>query len=287
MAALQTHKAAGHRLSTFFHFSVEARIEQIFSSVNALQKQIRSQFKVALLQQPRNARDLKVEDHYYYMNESAADIVALTSMNLTAELAKVAASVTFNVSKDVKTTVKASAGGKKRVSKATNKKKSSILAAAPTNSTAVRRSTRKRFAPSFLLSETPLASSTLTAAALGGFNTAKSSRVKGRMTAQTPASGMSFFGAGGMPGMITPKFDPATPMNRTAMRGKRDDEKWLVSMNGSPVYIGGKKGKGNDNNVIPLPLGNGQTLVVPADNPEVQPMIQNLIASCMAIMNRK
>jgi hypothetical protein len=71
------------------------------------------------------------------------------------------------------------------------------------------------------------------------------------------------------------------------MRGKRDDEKWLVSMNGSPVYIGGKKGKGNDNNVIPLPLGNGQTLVVPADNPEVQPMIQNLIASCMAIMNRK
>jgi hypothetical protein len=82
------------KISTFFHFSVEARIEQIFSSVNALQKQIRSQFKVALLQQPRNARDLKVEDHYY-ANESAADLVASTSMNLTAELAKVAASVTF------------------------------------------------------------------------------------------------------------------------------------------------------------------------------------------------
>jgi hypothetical protein len=83
--------------------------------------------------------------------------------------------------------------------------------------------------------------------------------------------------------MITPKFNPNTPMNRSVMRTKREDEKWLVSMNGSPVYIGGRKGKGNDNNVIPLPLGNGNTLMVPADNPQVQ----NLIQSCMSLMNKQ
>jgi hypothetical protein len=261
---------------------VISRIEQIYSSVNALQKQIRSQFKVALLQQPRSVRDIKVEEFYYTNDENEAYLAASsTSTNLTAELAKLAAISNSNVSKEVKTTVKGS--GKKRVSGAAQKKKkSSILSGALSSRSAARRSTRNRFASSSLLSENPLASSTLTTAALG-CTTAKSSRTKARMmTAQTPAgaSGMSFLGGRGM---ITPKFNPNTPMNRSVMRTKREDEKWLVSMNGSPVYIGGRKGKGNDNNVIPLPLGNGNTLMVPADNPQVQ----NLIQSCMSLMNKQ
>ena len=48
-----------------FFFTVEARIEQINSAIGALQKQIKSQFKVALLQQSRATRQLKVEDFYY------------------------------------------------------------------------------------------------------------------------------------------------------------------------------------------------------------------------------
>ena len=89
----------------------------------------------------------------------------------------------------------------------------------------------------------------------------------------------------GLP-IITPKFDPTTPLNRTAMRIQRADEKFLVSMNGSPVYVARGKSKTKDN-MIPVPLGNGKTLVVPADNPEVQPILQKLINSCMSIMNRK
>ena len=74
------------------------------------------------------------------------------------------------------------------------------------------------------------------------------------------------------------------------MRSKRDDEKWLVSMNGSPVYIGsrgGGKSKANQKNVIPIPVGEGKTLMVPADDPEVQPMLQRLIQKSIDIMNRK
>ena len=93
---------------------------------------------------------------------------------------QVAVSVSNSIKDEVTTAVKGAATGKKKTAGATNKKrskKSSILAQGPT-STAVRRSTRRRAAPSWI-SETPLASSTLTAAALGctTASTAKSSRI--------------------------------------------------------------------------------------------------------------
>ena len=43
-----------------FDKQVEARIEQIYSAIGAMQTQIRSQFKVALLQQSRSTRAIKV-----------------------------------------------------------------------------------------------------------------------------------------------------------------------------------------------------------------------------------
>ena len=141
-----------------------------------------------------------------------------------------------------------------------------------------RRSTRKRVAPSWV-SETPLASSTLTAAALGGFSTAKSTRSRSK-TAATPS-------VAGFPSLITPKFDPMTPLTRTATRTAKADEKFLLSMNGSPVYVGGRGAKAKKENLIPVPIGDGKTLMVPADNPDVQPIIQKLINSCLNIMGKK
>jgi len=250
---------------------VEARIEQINSAIGALQKQIKSQFKVALLQQSRATRQLKVEDFYYKDSEVVAED---GKTDLTVECAKLAVSISNNVSKEVKTTVKGATSTKKR-----RTKKSSILAShgAGPPMTGVRRSTRKRLEPSWL-SETPLASSTLTSAALGGFSafsTAKTTRAKGRMpsaAAQTP--------------MIAPKFDMATPLNRTVSRTAKADEKFLMSMQGSPVYVGARSKSVKNENLIPVPIGNGQTLMVPADNPEVQPLIQALIKNCMKIMNK-
>lgn len=200
---------------------------------------------------------MKAED-FYEKNDEAFD--------LTVECAKVAVSVSNDICKEVKETTSVS----KKQPRRTTKKKSSILAQGPRMSS-VRRSTRKRNVPSWL-SETPLASSTLTGAALGGFSTIKSTRAKGRVL-QTP--------------MITPKFDLATPLNRTVTRVQKADEKFLVSMNGSPVYVGGKGKSAKNENLIPLPLGNGKTLMVPADNPEVQPLVQNLIKSCMTLMGQK
>ena len=184
-----------------------------------------------------------------------------------------------SVSKSISNEVKTKALKKKEptTSRRTTKKKSSILAQGPPT-TGVRRSTRKRAAPSWL-SETPLASSTLTAAALGGFSTAKAPRSKMAMMTPLGIKGQGF------PSMITPKFDPTTPLNQSVMRTQKQDEKFLVSMNGSPVYV--PRGKKKDQNLIPIPIGNGKTLMVPADNPEIQPMIQNLISSCMNIMNNK
>ena len=120
-----------------------------------------------------------------------------------------------------------------------------------------------------------MASSTLTSAALGGFSTAKTTRAKGRLpsaAAQTP--------------MIAPKFDMATPLNRTVSRTAKAEEKFLMSMQGSPVYVGARSKSVKNENLIPVPIGNGQTLMVPADNPEVQPLIQALIKNCMKIMNK-
>merc|ERR1712001_300590 len=245
-----------------FDKQVVARIEQIHSAINALQTQVKSQFRMNLLKEPRNIRQMKVEDLYY--NEEDDDQAITDKLNLTVECAKVAMSVDKLVSNEVKTNVKS-----KGKAKAT-KKKSSILSQGPGfANTGVRRSTRKRTNPSsFLISSTPLASSTLTAAALG-CTTAKTSRTKGRLVDQTPASS----GIG--------------KMNGLSMRTAKADEKFLVSMQGSPVYVP-KAGKSKQkDNMIPVPLGNGKTLMVPTDNPDVQPILQNLIKSCMRIMDQK
>ena len=47
---------------------------------------------------------------------------------------------------------------------------------------------------------------------LGGFSTIKSTRTKGRVAQPLSELGTS---------MITPKFDPATPLHRTAMRTQK------------------------------------------------------------------
>jgi len=258
---------------------VEARIEQLNSDIGALQKQIKSQFKVALLQQTRATRQLKVEDFYY---KESGDSWEEEKTDLNVECAKLAVSISNNIYKEVKTTVSGANAKATATKKGRRTKKSSILAShGAVPSSGVRRSTRKRLAPSWMddtgLGETPLASSTMTAAALGGFSTAKTTRIKGGRlfsAAQTP--------------MITPKFDMATPLNRTVSRTAKADEKFLMSMQGSPVYVGGGgRGRSTKNeNLIPVPIGNGQTLMVPADNPEVQPMIQALIKSCMNLMNK-
>ena len=131
---------------------VEARIEQINSAIGALQKQIKSQFKVALLQQSRATRQLKVEDFYYKDSEVVAED---GKTDLTVECAKLAVSISNNVSKEVKTTVKGATSAKKSQSNATSSKrrtkKSSILAShgAGPPMTGVRRSTRKRLEPSW------------------------------------------------------------------------------------------------------------------------------------------
>lgn len=269
----ENRKKIYHSILEDLDKQVEARIEQINSAIGVLQKQIKSQFKVALLQQPRATRLLKVEDFYY--NESVGGD---EKTDLNVECAKVAVAISNNVSNEVKTTVKEASCKKSKASTKRRTKKSSILAShgARPMGTGVRRSTRKRSEPSWMsetrISETPLASSTLTAAALGGFSTAKTTRGKGRLASQTP--------------MVTPKFDMTTPLNRTVSRTAKADEKFLMSMQGSPVYVGGKSKSVKNDNLIPLPIGNGQTLMVPADNPEVQPLLQSLIKNCMKIMNK-
>lgn len=251
-------------------FPVVSRIEQVQSAIGAMQTQVRSQFKVALLQLPRSVRSLKAED--FFLSETHTD-------DLTIECAKVAYSVSSSVSNEVSSTVKAFKEPKKANGRR-NTKKSSILAEGPPM-TAARKSSRKRAVNSWV-GDTPLASSTLTSAALGGFSTVKHTKTRGRTIKNNLGASSDF------PAVITPKFDPATPLIKTAVRSKKSDERFLVSMNGSPVYVGGKGSRtSKEENFIPLPIGDGQTLVVPADNPEVQPLIQKLINSCLSMVNKR
>ena len=122
----------------------------MYSFIGASQNKIKSQFRLALCQQPRNIRSMKVEDFYY--NE-------IDNLNLTVECAKVAVGISNDVNDEMKTMFK-----KRKKSGKISKKKSSILAQGPMTGT--RKSTRKRLAPSWVGGD-PLASSTLTAAALG------------------------------------------------------------------------------------------------------------------------
>ena len=106
---------------------------------------------------------MKVEDLYY--NDEDDDQVINDKLNLTVECAKVAMSVDKLVLNEVETNVKSK--GKKCTAKST-KKKSTILSQGPgLASTGLRRSTRKKTSQLSWISETPLASSTWTAAALG------------------------------------------------------------------------------------------------------------------------
>ena len=123
---------------------------------------------------------------------------------------------------------------------------------------------------------------------LGLTTTGKSTRTRGKIVPQTPATTSKTImnpNFTGLP-MITPKFDPATPLTRTAMRTQRADEKFLVSMNGSPVYVAKGKSKTKDN-FIPVPLGDGKTMVVPANNPAIKPLLDKLVKECMGIMNKE
>ena len=97
----------------YFSLKVEARIEQIKSAIGAMQKQIKSQFKVALLQQSRATRQLKVED-FYYENGEIGDV---SKVDLNVECAKLAVSISNNISKEVKTTVKGATSKKQPAEK--------------------------------------------------------------------------------------------------------------------------------------------------------------------------
>ena len=103
-------------------------------------------------QQSRANRQLKVEDFYYKDSEVVAED---GKTDLTVECAKLAVSISNNVSKEVKTTVKGATSAKKSQPNATSSKrrtkKSSILAShgAGPPMTGVRRSTRKRLEPSW------------------------------------------------------------------------------------------------------------------------------------------
>lgn len=132
------------------------------SAVEALQKQVTSQFRVAKVRLPKAVREDKAENYYY--NENDEEEAIESKLNMTVELAKVAVEISKEVSNDVKNNVKSSTKGKRTRA---SKKNSSILSHGPSlTSTGVRKSTRKR-TTSTGFPETPLASSTLTAAALG------------------------------------------------------------------------------------------------------------------------
>ena len=65
-----------------FDKQIETFIEQVYSNVSTLEKQIKSQFKVAKLQLPRNIKSKKAEDFLYQDSENNDNLV-------TVECAKV------------------------------------------------------------------------------------------------------------------------------------------------------------------------------------------------------
>ena len=68
------------------------------SAVEALQKQVTSQFRVAKVRLPKAVREDKAENYYY--NENDEEEAIESKLNMTVELAKVA----FEISKEVSKT---------------------------------------------------------------------------------------------------------------------------------------------------------------------------------------
>ena len=93
-------------------------------------------------------------------------------------------------------------------------------------------------------------------------------RNRSKMLMQTP-----FNNPNSHPGLpfITPKFSMATPLHKSVMRTAKPNE-MLVSLSGSPVYVETMTGKGRakkpaDPVMVPVPIGSGKTLMVPAESP--------------------
>ena len=63
------------------------------------------------------------------------------------------------------------------------------------------------------------------------------------------------------------------------MRHQKNTEKFLFSLNGSPVQIMPNQTQNED--VIPIPLANGSTILVPVDHSDIQPHVEALKKSCL------
>jgi hypothetical protein len=94
-------------------------------------------------------------------------------------------------------------------------------------------------------------------------------RGRSKTVMQTPANNHPGPNCG-LP-FITPKFNMATPLHRSVMRTAKPNET-LVSLSGSPVYVGATAGRGrgrkpaaSESEMIPVPIGAGKTLMVPAE----------------------
>lgn len=217
--------------------NVEMTIKEAWRDVETISASINTLYKLELLKLPQEVKDMKWDDYYQQSLDKGQNPLALSEAVSTCLEDSICANVDTQVSQlksAIKTTTKKKGGGRKRAAN---------VSQAPPSAT--RSSSRNRTASGNSNTETP----------------ATTRRTRGANAMTTPANTKAPLNMGRTP-MITPKFD-TTNMSRTVSRVARANEV-LVSLSGSPVTVGSRASKLADSEqVLPVPLGKGQTLNVP------------------------
>jgi len=217
--------------------NVEMTIKEAWRDVETISASINTLYKLELLKLPQEVKDMKWDDYYQQSLDKGQNPLALSEAVSTCLEDSICANVDTQVSQlksAIKTTTKKKGGGRKRAAN---------VSQAPPSAT--RSSSRNRTASGNSNTETP----------------ATTRRTRGANAMTTPANTKAPPNMGRTP-MITPKFD-TTNMSRTVSRVARANEV-LVSLSGSPVTVGSRASKLADSEqVLPVPLGKGQTLNVP------------------------
>lgn len=243
-----------------FDKQVNSRIQENDAAISAIQNQIRSLFRMALMQQPRNLKKLKFEEVMQTGSEPRLSVqlaaaAATVESSLTSQMAMLDNKPCGSTSKKG-SAVKGRGRGKKKSSSAGAASDDSGMVGPPSSS--VRQSTRKKVPKTFYdqdqVKETPQTAT----------------RTRGKMSGiQTPSHNPNL-----LP-VITPKFSLNTPLHKSVMRTARPNE-MVVSLSGSPIYVvgtatgrpRGKRGaEASSADMVQIPLGDGNTLMVPTKSP--------------------
>ncbi|KAL6099515.1 cdca8 [Pungitius sinensis] len=215
-----------------FDSEVKTRVGQMKEKINQLLKDVDNSYNMALIKLPKAVRQMNWLDHFMSEKPKSKEVDDIKREEEAAIVESVVAEDHAVLLKSVKKTSK-----KKAVAKSSSGDENMP------STTRKGRATRKP----------PTTSKRAKAATMGMHNA--SIRRSSRKALVTPARSImdSSLMMGPTP-LITPRFDPRLPKTPAVRIPRHREKVYSISVNGSPIA------EGNEDVVIQVPIGNGESV---------------------------